>query len=136
MCQDAAGKNLSINRLYLVPGNLAPVPTECTKKAVMKTPRFDPVDLSSDLESRAQGEASLCVCVCVCACVPVRTDHATALLAAVGPGSSAAVESASILVETLAAGPGVTTGTAKKVGVWLFAVTASPLQYVCPSCPF
>lgn len=46
-------------------------------------------------------------------CAFLRTDHAAALLAAVQPGCSAAVECASALVQTLTAGPVVTAGTAE-----------------------
>lgn len=54
------------------------------------------------------------------------TDHAAALLAAVQPGCSTAVECASALVQTLTAGPVVTGGTAEQILVWVFAVTGSP----------
>ncbi|KAG7242664.1 hypothetical protein INR49_020037, partial [Caranx melampygus] len=53
-------------------------------------------------------------------------DHAAALLAAVQPGRSAAVECASTLVQTLAAGPVVTAGTTEQILVWVAAVTGSP----------
>lgn len=59
-------------------------------------------------------------------CVFLRTDHAAALLAAVQPGRSAAVECASALVQTLTAGPVVTAGTAEQILVWVSAVTGSP----------
>lgn len=52
--------------------------------------------------------------------------HAAALLAAVQPGCSAAVERASTLVQTLAAGPVVTAGTAKQIFLCVFTVTGSP----------
>lgn len=59
-------------------------------------------------------------------CVFLCTDHAAALLAAVQPGCSAAVERASALVQTLAAGPVVTAGTAEQILVRVSAVTGSP----------
>lgn len=46
-------------------------------------------------------------------CMFLCTDHAAALLAAIQPGCSAAVECASALVQTLTAGPVVTAGTAE-----------------------
>lgn len=54
------------------------------------------------------------------------THHAAALLAAVQPGRPAAIERASALVQTLAAGPVVTGGAAEQILVWVSAVTGSP----------
>lgn len=54
------------------------------------------------------------------------TDHAAALLAAIQPGRSAAIECASTLVQTLAVGPVVAAGTAEQILVWVSAVTGSP----------
>lgn len=65
-------------------------------------------------------------------CVFLRTHHAAALLAAVQPGCSAAIERASALVQTLAAGPVVTAGTAEQILVWVCAVTGSPPAVCLP----
>ena len=54
------------------------------------------------------------------------THHAAALLAAVEPGRSAAVERAPALVQALAAGPVVAAGAAQQVLVRVSAVTGSP----------
>lgn len=54
------------------------------------------------------------------------TDHAAALLAAVQPGRSAAIECASTLVQALAVGPVVAARTAEQILVWISAVTGSP----------
>lgn len=69
---------------------------------------------------------SCCKTHVVYVCMFVCTDHAAALLAAVQPGRSAAVERASALVQTLAAGPVVAAGTAEQILVGVSAVTGSP----------
>lgn len=58
--------------------------------------------------------------------------HAAALLAAIQPGCSAAVECASTLVQTLAAGSVVTAGTAEQILIWVSAVTGSPPAVCLP----
>lgn len=53
-------------------------------------------------------------------------DHATAMLATIQPRGSAAVQRAPALVQTLAAGPVVTAGTAEQILLWVCAFARSP----------
>lgn len=54
------------------------------------------------------------------------TNHAAALLAAVHPRGPAAVERSSALVQTMAAGPVVTTRAAEQILLRVCTVTGSP----------
>lgn len=69
----------------------------------------------------------VCVCACyACKCACVCTYHAAALLAAVDPGVSAAVQYVSTLVQTLAGLSGVTLRTAEQVCLGVRTMTLSP----------
>lgn len=135
-CRPGRGQRRSV-------GSTRPPPPPCTRttargKPEASSPPLLPVETWRGVQTKLDRRSGwrLCepadlatavrVCVSVCSSVFLWTDHAAALLAAVQPGRSAAVERASALVQTLAAGPVVTAGTAEQVFVWVCAVTGSP----------
>ena len=73
-----------------------------------------------------QNEGQLLFLLCLNVCVFPCTDHAAALLAAIQPGRSAAVQRAAALVQTLTAGPVVAAGTAEQILIRVAAVAGSP----------